>query len=972
MYYSGQTTTWLIEAIEQLQFRDHPILIYETCEEQLSVAVPFIRIGLERGERCLYVAHENSVETVREALSAGGIDITETLERGALIISTARDFYLMGKVFDPDRTFCLLEQAVNDAKADGYTAFRFTGEATFALENISGTECLLEYDAKLNSFLFTHELLALCQYNRARFSPEILLEVIRNHPKVIFGNAVSTNYSYLPPDEFILPKRAEIEVNHLLRGMLIDEELIASLEESKALLNAVVENSPDAIYVKDLLGRYLMINPAGATFLGKQVEEVLGRNDIELLAQESVDRIFEVDRQAVTCKQPLTIEETLTVAGITRTFITTKGTYCDDKGDVIGFFGISRDITERKRAEDETRRDKALLRCIIDSVGDLIFVKDVNGVYRACNKASEEFIGLPECEQIGKTDLDLFGRDIAEAVRECDRQIMASGKERNFEEWVTYRDGRRGLLHTVKAPFYGPDGKQLGLVGIARDITERKQAEEALRESEKLFHTLCDSAPIGIFRTDADGNNTYCSLGWEEITGMSASEGMGMGWVKGIHPDDLEEHRKVWDEAVATGHTYSHEHRRLTPQGKTIWVRTLANPLKSQDGKILGYVGIMEEITELREDMQDMVKNQKIESLGVLAGGIAHDFNNILTIILGNVTLARLHLNGPETVTKRLEEAENATARAKDLAQQLLTFARGGEPVKNIIKLHDLLKEAAGFALHGSNVRVEFALANDLWPVDADEGQLSQVIHNLVLNAVQSMPGGGTVTISAENAISRQESKRFVKIAVADTGAGISEHHQQRIFDPYFTTKQQGSGLGLATCFSIIRKHGGKIRATSTLGKGSTFHISLPASDQEIVAKPYSRKAVSHGSGRVLVMDDEADIREITQAMLEEFGYTPESVENGTEAVELYRKRKEEGTPFSAVILDLTIPGGVGGKETIGKLLKIDPDIKAIVASGYSTDPILANYRDYGFSAVLVKPYRPQELSKILQELITL
>jgi len=210
-----------------------------------------------------------------------------------------------------------------------------------------------------------------------------------------------------------------------------------------------------------------------------------------------------------------------------------------------------------------------------------------------------------------------------------------------------------------------------------------------------------------------------------------------------------------------------------------------------------------------------------------------------------------------------------------------------------------------------------------------------------------------------------------VKISVADTGAGISENHLQRIFDPYFTTKQQGSGLGLATCYSIIRKHGGKIRATSTLGKGSTFHISLPATEHESLTVPNSRTKSSQGGGRVLVMDDEEDIRDVTQAILEEAGYSVESVANGSEAIDLYLQRKEQGTPFSAVILDLTIPGGVGGKEVIEKLRSFDPDLKAIVSSGYSTDPIMANYRDYGFSAVLSKPYRTQEMIEILRELLT-
>ena len=415
---------------------------------------------------------------------------------------------------------------------------------------------------------------------------------------------------------------------------------------------------------------------------------------------------------------------------------------------------------------------------------------------------------------------------------------------------------------------------------------------------------------------------------------------------------------------------YSHEHRRLTPQGETIWVRTLVTPLKTQEGRISGYVGTMEDISEIRQARQDMLKSQKIESLGVMAGGIAHDFNNILTIILGNISLARLQLNDPAKAIKQLEKAENATARAKDLAQQLLTFAKGGEPVKKVVDLRHLLQEAAGFTLHGSNVRGIFDLADDLWPVEADEGQLSQVIQNLALNAVQSMPQGGIVTICAANSFSAQGDGRYVEFFVSDTGVGISEENLQRIFDPYFTTKQKGSGLGLATCYSIITKHGGRIEATSAPGKGSTFHIYLPASEGFDGQKPVNQRDVFHGGGRVLVMDDEEDIREISESMLGEIGYTVESAENGTEAVELYRKRRNEGNPFSAVILDLTIPGGMGGRETIERLLEIDPYIKAIVSSGYSNDPIMANFRDYGFSAVLVKPYRFQQLSSVLQDLL--
>jgi PAS domain S-box-containing protein len=627
-------------------------------------------------------------------------------------------------------------------------------------------------------------------------------------------------------------------------------------------------------------------------------------------------------------------------------------------------------IDRHKQAEAEIIREKSLLRCIIDSVGDLIYIKDMNGVYRACNKASEAFVGLSESDQIGKTDFDFFDRDIAEAIQEFDQQILASGKECRIEEWVTYRDGSRGLLDSVKAPYFGPEGEQLGLVGISRDITERKRMEKALHDSEEQFRTLCNAAPIGIFRSDSEGNANYFNPRWEEITGIPAAEGLGKGWLKGIHPDDLETLGKSWQEAEATGRNISQEHRQLTPQGDTVWVRALASPIYGPDGTILSQVGTLEDITELRQARQEMLKAVKLESLGVLAGGIAHDFNNILTAVFGNISLARFQLHDSEAVHKRLTDAENAIVRAADLTKQLLTFARGGEPVKKIIKVNDLLQDSARFLLHGSKVDCEFRLDDGIWPVEADEGQLAQVIHNLVLNAVQAMPQGGKLMVQAHNIGSPIKVNRSVKISVADTGTGIAEQTLQRIFDPYFTTKPQGNGLGLATCYSIINKHGGKIRVESTVGKGTTFIISLPASDRECESKPKFSAKLSHGSGRVLVMDDNEDIRSTARVILTELGYTVELTENGAEAVELYLQRKEQGTPFSAVILDLTIPGGMGGKETLEKLIDIDPAIKAIVSSGYSNDPVMANHREHGFSAVLSKPYLPQEMGMVLLGLI--
>ena len=769
-------------------------------------------------------------------------------------------------------------------------------------------------------------------------------------------------------------QRASEEFNQFRASLLREIEerraIESALRESERRFRAIFDQTFQFIGLMALDGTLIEANRAALEFVG--AEYVIGRPFWETPWWTHSPELQEKLRAAVkkaSAGEFVRFEATHpAVDGNLHYVDFSLKPVTDETGKVVLLIPEGRDITERKQAEEDLRLREHYQRALLDNFPFAAWMKDEDGRYLAVNRQLAAYLDLASPDDlVGKTNFDILPPELSERIAEEDRKVLVSGRTKHAEEQLPVKGVYR-WFDVYQSPV-AIDGRVIGTVGCNWDITERKRVEEALAESEELFHTLCSSAPIGIFRTDGEGNNIYCSPGWEKITGMSASEGVGRRWVEGIHPDDLAEHEKAWNEAVAAGHIYAHEHRRLTPQGRTNWVRTLASPLKSPDGKVSGYVGTMDEISELRQASQDMLKNQKIESLGVLAGGIAHDFNNILTIILGNISLARFQLHDSEKVSTRLEEAENATVRAKDLAQQLLTFARGGEPVKKIVEVAGLLKEACGFALHGSNVRGEFALAEDLWPVEADEGQLSQVIQNLVLNAVQAMPEGGTVTISAENATTPQEGMRFVKISVADTGAGISEHHLQRIFDPYFTTKQQGSGLGLATCFSIIRKHGGKIRATSVLGKGSTFHISLPASEQESVSKPLSRKAPSHGSGRVLIMDDEEDIRELTQAILEELGYTVESVENGTGAVDLYRKRKEEGTPFSAVILDLTIPGGVGGKETIEQLLRIDPDIKAIVSSGYSTDPIMANYRDYGFRAVLVKPYRPQDISRVLQEL---
>ena len=383
------------------------------------------------------------------------------------------------------------------------------------------------------------------------------------------------------------------------------------------------------------------------------------------------------------------------------------------------------------------------------------------------------------------------------------------------------------------------------------------------------------------------------------------------------------------------------------------------------------------EISERKRAEDELIKAQKLESLGVFAGGIAHDFNNILTSILANLSFARMQLSPSHTISKRLEECEKATVRASELTRQLLTFARGGEPVKKLIDPAPLIREAASFVLRGSTVRSIVDLPADLWCLEADAGQLSQSLHNLIINAAQAMANGGEVTVRGANeSLDADNPHRlplgdYIRITIEDHGCGISRENLARIFDPYFTTKSQGSGLGLASVYSIVKRHGGTVGISSTLGVGSSFDIHLPASPgKRPEGAAVKVTAELHAGGRILIMDDEDFIRAIATEILQYKGYEVASCADGREAVDLYRSARQCNVPYTAVILDLTIPGGMGGKEAAALILELDPDAVLIVSSGYSNDTVIANYQNYGFSGSISKPFDADTLARELERLI--
>jgi PAS domain S-box-containing protein len=391
--------------------------------------------------------------------------------------------------------------------------------------------------------------------------------------------------------------------------------------------------------------------------------------------------------------------------------------------------------------------------------------------------------------------------------------------------------------------------------------------------------------------------------------------------------------------------------------------------------KIVGEIII--NALERQQAEKTLLKMEKISSLGILAGGIAHDFNNILTGILGNISLAVLTFAGEPEIYPILQDTEKAALRAKELAQQLLTFAKGGAPVKQLASLIEIIQDSISFACRGSQAVYEFTCTEELWAVEIDHGQISQVFQNLALNAVQSMPNGGTITIRVENLLLKADSGlplkegKYVRISLQDQGVGIAPDILPKIFDPYFTTKPEGSGLGLAAAYSIINKHDGLITVESTLGEGTTFHVFVPASEKQLPSPSEVDREILTGTGKILVMDDKELVRQVVGKILHRLGYEAEFAQHGTEALGKYVKAQAAGEPFDAVILDLTIPGGMGGKETIEQLLEIDPQAKAIVSSGYADDPTMTNYLDVGFSGIIKKPYRIHEVGREVKRVLT-
>ena len=622
------------------------------------------------------------------------------------------------------------------------------------------------------------------------------------------------------------------------------------------------------------------------------------------------------------------------------------------------------------RQTAELRESEAKLRAVLDATPFPVAVVDSQDdkVFYWSQSALKLFghtsPSVPEWYRIAYPDPD-YRREVMSRWKSSLETARESGRSVNTGEYrVTCEDGSVRICE-IYATFFPHN-----LIVTFNDITGRRHAEEALRESEGRYRAFFEKGPDGVVVLDPETarpiefNDQACrQLGYsrEEFEQLLLADIE----VKETAEEFRGHIRKVMDEGYDDFETL-----QRTKQGEIRHVHVTAQVIETAGGNV--YHCIWRDITERRRIEDELLRVQKLESVGLLAGGIAHDFNNILTTILGNVSMAETQVPQGDEVFDLLKEAEKASIRAQALTKQLLTFAKGGAPLKETSSIKDILKEASSFVLHGSKSNCEFSIAEDLWPAEVDAGQISQVINNILINANQAMPEGGTIQVAADNVLMEGghdvpvNPGRYIRISIKDQGVGIAEDHFSNIFDPYFTTKQEGIGLGLATSYSIIKKHDGHITLESRLGVGTTFHLYLPASDKMV---PEKEKVMPiRGRGRILVMDDDTPLLTMVGRMLKRLGYESESAKDGAEAIRMYKEAHESGNPYDAVILDLTVPGGMGGKDAVRELAEIDPDLKAIVSSGYSDDPILSNFQEYGFKGAIPKPFGSSSLGTVLHE----
>ncbi len=808
----------------------------------------------------------------------------------------------------------------------------------------------------------------------------------------------------------------------LYREMDQRARTVQELKESQRSLSTLMSNLPGMAYRcrNDKNWTMEFISEGCFDLTGYQQEELVNNSKIsfsELIHEDDGQQVWDDVQAALEKKEPFQLLYRITTRDGDEKWVWEQGIgVFSDEGELQALEGFVIDITERKRGEDAM---SALVESTVGGVGQEFFDStvralaqwlgadcvvigeavennNINAISMIMNGEmvehfSYDLSGTP-CSEVTSKGFCFYPENVAGSFPE-DKYLVNMNAQSYMGLPLFDREGKTiGVLCAISSEkmTLPPKGREVFEIVASRVSVEieRIRSEQAREESEERVRLLLDSTAEAIYGLDLDGNCTFANPACLKMLGYgSVNELFGKDMHALVHHTQADgshsptEHCAV--QSTIDNNEGIHEEDMLLwrKDGTSFPAELWAYPISMKE-KVVGAVVTFLDVTERQRTQEEILKTQKLKSVALLAAGIAHDFNNLLASIIGNIGLVKLSMP-PEhkRLREMLEKSEKTCLRAGELTNQLLTFARGGAPIKKTVNIGEVVRESVEIVLRGSSILGNAVIPDGLTAVKADEGQVSQVINNLIINAKQAMPDGGIVVVECENVEFGEGSAatglpsglkpgKYVRTTVKDEGPGMDEEVLRKIFDPYFTTKETGSGLGLATAYSIIKKHEGLITAESKLGVGSTFYVYLPATEKQIDETDDPGKELYTGTGRVLVLEDEDMVGDFVSELLKSSGYEPFVVKDGEQAVEEYRAAMKAGEPFSAVLADLTIKGGMGGKEAVEKLIGIDPAVRAIVTSGYSNDPVLANYAKYGFKEAVAKPYKALELSKVLHEVI--
>lgn len=820
-----------------------------------------------------------------------------------------------------------------------------------------------------------------------------------------------------------------VENDRLMRLMGRVEILPGSttISRNQSAFQTLIEHIPDLIYFKDQKHQFVLVNREKAEEVNQKPYELTGKTDADYFPPHIAKECIADDQQVLETGEPIVGKEEYIISpdGQGRWRSTTKIPWRDHTGAIIGTMGISRDISDLKQMNQVYNAMYKISEAVhyAQTLDDLY--ETIHEILQELLPAKNMYIAIynEEADTIRfpyyKDENDYSppkeresGNGLTEYVIRTGKPFIAS--EQNLDELREHGEieltgppsndwlgvplkTTRGILGVITiqtyqendAAYSQQDAEMLGFVSelIAQAIQRKKAERQLSKEQEQLAVTL-KSIGDGVITTDLEGRVLLLNKMASKLSGWPEEEAKGRPLdeiFNVVHNNTGERVLPDIFEVIRSQELYllPPESVLIRKNGERLHIADSIAPLRDDQSNIIGAVIVFRDITKQRKLEEELLRTRKLESVGVLAGGIAHDFNNILSSILGNISLARMALQGSEDkVETLLRNAEEGSKRASQFTKQLLTFAKGGAPVKETADLKALIEETTEFTLRGSNVRPMLILDPDLRPASVDTGQIGQVIQNLIINANQAMPEGGTLIIKAQNKDldnsnlqAGLDPGQYILIEIVDEGIGIAEKHLPKIFDPYFSTKNDGSGLGLATSYTIIQKHNGLLNAISEQGVGTTMQVYLPANGNHQTlerGRSYSNESgiAFKGQGRILVMDDDENVLNMINGMLLHVGFDVETCADGKEAIRLYEEALQNNTPYDAVLLDLTIPGGMGGKETIEHLKSVDPTVTAIVSSGYSTDSIMSDFAQYGFKGKVAKPYSMDELVETMQRVL--